>query len=73
MMRMCLLAALLAAGPALAQAPAGAPPAPPPPDPERCDNRPVLMVVSGPTLDRARMAAYAQAIAALGIYQKLGG
>ncbi len=71
-MRRMAMAALLAATPALAQTPA-APATPPPPDPERCDNRPVLMIVSGPTLDRARMAAYAQAIASLGIYQKLGG
>ena len=28
-----------------------------------CDNHPVLMVVAGPTRDRARMIAYAQAIA----------
>lgn len=65
--------ALLAAAPALAQAPAAAPAAAPPPDAERCDNRPVLMIVSGPTLDRARLAAYARAIAATGLYDKLGG
>jgi uncharacterized protein (DUF1330 family) len=38
-----------------------------------CDNKPVLMVVSGPTHDRARMQAYAKAIADSGLYQKLGG
>lgn len=43
------------------------------PPPEICDNKPVLMIVSGPTIDRARMIAYAQAIAASGMYQKLGG
>ena len=38
-----------------------------------CDNKPVYMVVSGPTHDRARMMAYAKAIAESGLYQKLGG
>lgn len=38
-----------------------------------CDNHPVLMVVAGPTRDRARMIAYAQAIAKSQLYQKLGG
>jgi len=38
-----------------------------------CDNKPVLMVVSGPTHDRARMIAYARAIADSGLYQQLGG
>ena len=38
-----------------------------------CDNKPVYMVVSGPTHDRARMQAYAKAIADSGIYAKLGG
>lgn len=41
--------------------------------PEVCDNKPVLMVVSGPTIDRARMIAYAKAIADSGLYQQLGG
>jgi uncharacterized protein (DUF1330 family) len=36
-------------------------------------NAPVLMVVSGPTHDRARMLAYGKAIADSGLYQKLGG
>jgi len=40
---------------------------------EVCDNKPVLMIVSGPTLDRTRMIAYAKAIADSGLYQKLGG
>lgn len=44
----------------------------PAPAGEVCDNRPVLMVVSGPTHDRARMQAYARAIAESGIYQRLG-
>ena len=69
-MKALAMMALLAAAPAVAQAPA---PAAAPPDPERCDNRPVLMIVSGPTLDRGRMAAYARAIAATGLYERLGG
>jgi uncharacterized protein (DUF1330 family) len=43
------------------------PPAPPP-----CD-KPVYMVVAGPTHDRARMQAYARAIFDSGLYQQLGG
>lgn len=35
--------------------------------------QPVLMIVSGPTHDRARMLAYGKAIADSGLYQKLGG
>jgi len=38
-----------------------------------CDNKPVLMIVSGSTHDRARMMAYGKAIADSGLYQKLGG
>lgn len=45
----------------------------PPPARRQCDNKPVLMVVAGLTLDRARMIAYAQAIAKSALYQKLGG
>lgn len=41
--------------------------------PDICDDKPVLMIVSGPTIDRARMIAYAKAIADSGMYQKLGG
>ncbi len=41
--------------------------APPP-----CD-KPVYMVVAGPTHDRARMQAYAKAIFDSGLYQQLGG
>ena len=37
-----------------------------------CDNKPVLMVVSGPTHDRDRMIAYGKAIADSGLYKKLG-
>ncbi|MFN6934798.1 MAG: DUF1330 domain-containing protein [Tsuneonella sp.] len=37
-----------------------------------CD-RPVLMVVAGPTHDRARMLAYGKAIADSGLYKQLGG
>jgi uncharacterized protein (DUF1330 family) len=43
------------------------------PTPEVCDNKPVYMVVAGPTHDRVRMQAYAKAIADSGLYQKLGG
>lgn len=38
-----------------------------------CDNKPVVMIVSGTTLDRARMMAYGKAIADSGLYRKLGG
>jgi uncharacterized protein (DUF1330 family) len=38
-----------------------------------CDNKPVYMVVAGPTHDRARMGAYAKAIADSKLYEKLGG
>ncbi|HEV2569447.1 DUF1330 domain-containing protein [Sphingomonas sp.] len=41
--------------------------------PLACDNKPVLMIVSGPTHDRARMLAYGKAIADSGLYKKLGG
>ncbi|OYY90927.1 MAG: hypothetical protein B7Y45_05795 [Sphingomonas sp. 28-66-16] len=61
---MILMLALLAV--------AGPTPAPLP-QPAGCDNKPVLMVVSGPTIDRARMIAYAKAIADSGLYQRLGG
>lgn len=40
---------------------------------EACDNKPVYMVVAGPTHDRKRMQAYAKAIADSALYQKLGG
>ena len=46
-------------------APAAAPPPP-------C-NKPVYMVVAGPTHDRTRMQAYAKAIFDSGLYQQLGG
>lgn len=36
-------------------------------------DRPVLMVVAGPTHDRARMMAYGKAIAESGLYEQLGG
>jgi uncharacterized protein (DUF1330 family) len=38
-----------------------------------CDAKPVLMIVSGPTHDPARMRAYAEAIGRSGLYQRLGG
>jgi uncharacterized protein (DUF1330 family) len=40
--------------------------------PAACD-KPVLMVVAGPTIDRSRMMAYGKAIADSGLYQRLGG
>lgn len=40
--------------------------------PATCDNKPVLMVVAGPTHDRARMLAYGKAIADSKLYEKLG-
>jgi uncharacterized protein (DUF1330 family) len=36
-------------------------------------NAPVIMVVAGPTKDRARMMAYGKAIADSELYEKLGG
>jgi uncharacterized protein (DUF1330 family) len=44
-----------------------------PPDPVKCDNRPVVMVVDGRIKDAKRLGAYAAAIRASGLYQKLGG
>lgn len=38
-----------------------------------CDDKPVYLVVAGPTLDRTRMLAYGKAIADSGMYQRLGG
>jgi uncharacterized protein (DUF1330 family) len=46
---------------------------PAPLDPIKCDNRPVIMVVSGVIHDRARMAIYAKAIRDSGLYPHLGG
>lgn len=43
-----------------------------PESPQACDT-PVVMVVAGPTHDRARMAAYGKAIADSKLYEKLGG
>jgi uncharacterized protein (DUF1330 family) len=43
-----------------------------PPSESTCD-QPVIMVVAGPTHDRARMMAYARAIADSQLYQRLGG
>jgi uncharacterized protein (DUF1330 family) len=40
---------------------------------EVCDNKPVYMIVSGPTHDRQRMLAYGKAIAESGLYRQLGG
>ncbi len=42
-------------------------------DPDRCDNKPVIMVVEGRTLDRDRIIAYGKAIRDSGLYAKLGG
>jgi uncharacterized protein (DUF1330 family) len=57
---------------ALLAAAAAAAPAPAPPAKAACD-KPVIMVVAGPTHDRARMLAYGKAIADSRLYQKLGG
>lgn len=46
--------------------PAAAPPV------KACD-KPVIMVVAGPTHDRARMLAYGKAIADSGLYREQGG
>lgn len=62
MMRALAIAMLMSALPAVAQEPAAA-----------CDAKPVYMVVAGPTHDRARMQAYAKAIADSGLYARLGG
>ena len=58
---------------AIALALQGLPPATPPPPPQSTCDQPVLMVVTGTTHDRARMLAYAQAIAESQLYQRLGG
>ena len=58
---------------ALALALQGLPAAELPPPPESTCDQPVLMVVTGTTHDRERMLAYAQAIAASKLYEKLGG
>lgn len=58
-----LATALIVSSSALAQAPA----------PEVCDNKPVLMVVSGLTLDRDRMLKYGKAIQDSGLYATLQG
>jgi uncharacterized protein (DUF1330 family) len=42
------------------------------PSSSTCD-QPVIMVVAGPTHDRARMLAYGKAIAESGLYKQLGG
>lgn len=42
------------------------------PSASTCD-QPVIMVISGPTHDRARMLAYGKAIADSGLYKQLGG
>lgn len=42
------------------------------PSASTCD-QPVIMVVAGPTRDRARMLAYGKAIAESGLYKQLGG
>ena len=66
-----MIASILVAALAQASAGVGAGDAPPPPA-STCDT-PVLMVIEGRTLDRARMGQYAAAIAKSEIYQKLGG
>lgn len=43
-----------------------------PPAPRVCDDKPVLMIVNGPTHDGPRLRAYAERIAKSGIYDRLG-
>ena len=70
---MILAALLLATGAALtAPPPSLAAPRAEAPSASTCD-QPVIMVVSGPTHDRARMLAYGKAIADSGLYRQLGG
>ena len=45
----------------------------PPPDEKICDNRPVVMIIEGALKDRNRLAAYAAAIRASGLYPRLAG
>jgi uncharacterized protein (DUF1330 family) len=71
LLSLALLQAVPLAPPPPAPAPLPDSNAPPPSD-DICDE-PVLMVVSGPTHDRARMMAYGQAIARSQLYQQLGG
>ncbi len=66
---MSVTAALLIAAAAPLASPVAATLAP---NPDRCDNRPVIMVVEGHLRDSARLAAYAEAIRASGLYQRLG-
>jgi len=42
-------------------------------NPDVCDNKPVIMLVSGRLKDAKRLAAYASAIRASGLYDRLGG
>lgn len=63
---------MIVAALALALALQGQPLALEPPSQSTCD-APVLMVVTGTTHDRERMLAYARAIAASELYQRLGG
>lgn len=70
------LPVLLAAVPAFAQTavpPSPTVSAPAMLDAARCDHKPVIMVVSGISIDRERMIAYGKAIAESGLYAKLGG
>jgi uncharacterized protein (DUF1330 family) len=68
--RLLLPLLLLAAAPPPIAAPTTAQPAA---NPVTCDNRPVVMVVEGTIRDAKRLSAYAAAIRASGLYQKLGG
>ena len=66
---LAVLPALLAAAPAPPGPAAAGTPAL---DPARCDNRPVIMIVEGRLRDRERLAAYAAAIRASQLYERLG-
>lgn len=45
----------------------------PKPQTQTCKNEAVIMIVSGDTLDRARMGEYAKALGKSGLYPKVGG
>jgi len=71
-----MIAALLllaqAVDPAVTKAKPLAAPRAAAPSASTCD-QPVIMVIAGPTRDRARMQAYGKAIADSGLYKQLGG
>ncbi len=74
---MLLLFAALTATPAWAQAPPPPPPGPaalaPAVNPDVCDGKPVIMLISGQVHDRDRILRYGAAIRESRLYEKLGG